>query len=184
MLTFAALTLCGCSVTTTYRNPWLGVTLAETVASGESWSELIDEHPLVVSNIIQGASVDLAGVKTGDRLIEFDGQPVRKRGDITERLHDRTPGDVVPLVFEREGEQQTVNVTLQSTRWQSKRKLGFNLPLIDFSPFRLRIVGLSLTNDPFEFNLLDTFAYERNGNRKTYKFLVFSWTNSRNPLGS
>jgi S1-C subfamily serine protease len=57
-----------------------------------------------------------AGLKAGDLLVEFGGQPVRNLQEFTYALSTRKPGDVVVVVVRREGQTLRVNVTLEVRR--------------------------------------------------------------------
>ena len=54
-----------------------------------------------------------AGLKPGDLLVEFDGQPIKNLFDFTDALGSKKPGDVVSVVVKRNGQTIKVNVTLE-----------------------------------------------------------------------
>jgi len=54
-----------------------------------------------------------AGLKAGDLLVEFAGAPIKNLYDFTDALGSKKPGDVVPVVVERNGQSIKVNVTLE-----------------------------------------------------------------------
>ena len=49
-------------------------------------------------------------------MIEFDGKPIQKLNDYAFLLRSKQPGDVVPVVVKRNGENVRVNVTLETRR--------------------------------------------------------------------
>ena len=51
-----------------------------------------------------------------DIIVAIDGEQIRSRGDLTLILEKREVGDRVEVSFIREGERQTVSVTLQEMR--------------------------------------------------------------------
>lgn len=57
-----------------------------------------------------------AGLKAGDLLVEFAGEPVKNLYDFTDALSSKKPGDVVAVVVKRNGELIKVNVTLEARR--------------------------------------------------------------------
>ena len=57
-----------------------------------------------------------AGLKQGDLLVEFDGKPVQNLYDFTYALRSKKVGDIVPVVVKRNGQDVTVNVTLEARR--------------------------------------------------------------------
>jgi membrane-associated protease RseP (regulator of RpoE activity) len=54
-----------------------------------------------------------AGLKAGDLLVEFAGEPIKNLYDFTDALGNKKPGDVVPVVVKRNGQSIKVNVTLE-----------------------------------------------------------------------
>jgi Peptidase family M28/PDZ domain/PA domain len=54
-----------------------------------------------------------AGLKAGDLLVEFAGEPIKNLYDFTDALGTKKPGDVVPVVVKRNGQSIKVNVTLE-----------------------------------------------------------------------
>jgi membrane-associated protease RseP (regulator of RpoE activity) len=57
-----------------------------------------------------------AGLKAGDLMVEFGGQPVRNLEEFTYVLSNKKPGDVVVVVVRRNNETLRVNVTLEVRR--------------------------------------------------------------------
>ena len=54
-----------------------------------------------------------AGLKPGDLLVEFAGEPIKNLYDFTDALGSKKPGDVVSVVVKRNGQSIKVNVTLE-----------------------------------------------------------------------
>jgi membrane-associated protease RseP (regulator of RpoE activity) len=54
-----------------------------------------------------------AGLKPGDLLVEFGGEPVKNLYDFTDALGKRKPGDVVVVAVKRNNQTIRVNVTLE-----------------------------------------------------------------------
>lgn len=57
-----------------------------------------------------------AGLKQGDLLVQFDGKPIENLYDFTYALRAKKPGDVVPVVVKRGGQEVKVNVTLEARK--------------------------------------------------------------------
>jgi hypothetical protein len=57
-----------------------------------------------------------AGLKPGDLLVEFAGEPIKNLYDFTEALAAKKPGDVVAVVVKRGTESIKVNVTLEARK--------------------------------------------------------------------
>jgi putative serine protease PepD len=69
-----------------------------------------------VISIEPGSAAAKAGLTQGDEIIAIDGQPVHDPVELGARVRGHKPGDNVELTIRRDGGEQTVNVTLGSTR--------------------------------------------------------------------
>ncbi|MHC4809442.1 MAG: PDZ domain-containing protein, partial [Planctomycetota bacterium] len=61
----------------------------------------------------EGGSADLAGVVAGDRLVRWDGQKLTSVQDWMVLLARHAPGDTVRIGVIRDGEELSLEVTLQ-----------------------------------------------------------------------
>jgi S1-C subfamily serine protease len=57
-----------------------------------------------------------AGLKAGDLLVQFAGEPIKNLYDFTDALAAKKPGDVVSVVVKRNGQDLKVEVTLDIRR--------------------------------------------------------------------
>ena len=74
-----------------------------------------------IRRVAEGAAADRAGLEAGDKVVSVAGEPVETFGDLPEVAEDHV-GETVPLVFERDGEEQTTRITLQERAdWQVAR---------------------------------------------------------------
>lgn len=67
-----------------------------------------------LSDVTKGSPADLAGLKGGDLITEFDGKPISNLMDFTYALRSKKPGDVVPLKYRRDGKEAETKATLKS----------------------------------------------------------------------
>src|SRR3954451_2519034 len=70
------------------------------------------DHGLIVLDVQSGTPADQAGIKPGDVIVSVDGQQMNQVEDLIAALHKHAPGDTIPIVIERNNNQQTVQVTL------------------------------------------------------------------------
>ncbi|MBE3591171.1 MAG: trypsin-like peptidase domain-containing protein [Firmicutes bacterium] len=70
------------------------------------------EISLRVSDVVRGGPADAAGMRVGDRVLSFDGHPVRDYIHLLGMLEMHHPGDVVEVVVQRNGAQRTLRVRL------------------------------------------------------------------------
>ncbi len=68
----------------------------------------------VVSRVDQGSPARRAGLRAGDVIIAIDGVPVQSRADLRNRVGLTPVGQTVRLTIVRSGNQQTVDVTIES----------------------------------------------------------------------
>lgn len=66
----------------------------------------------LVAEVVPGSAAEQAGLEQGDRVTEFDGEPVRDQLDLVARVRANQPGDEVGLVVERDGDETDITVTL------------------------------------------------------------------------
>jgi serine protease DegQ len=70
------------------------------------------DHGLIVLDVQSGTPAEQAGIKPGDVIVSVDGQQMNQVEDLIAALHKHAPGDTIPIVIERNNNQQTVQVTL------------------------------------------------------------------------
>jgi membrane-associated protease RseP (regulator of RpoE activity) len=69
-----------------------------------------------LDGVERNGPADIAGLKKGDIIITFGGQPIRTAGDLRYRAGAATPGDVVDVVVVRNGQQVTIPVKMGRQR--------------------------------------------------------------------
>ncbi len=69
----------------------------------------------LVSGVTPGSPADPAGLKSGDVIIEFDGQSIADANQFKLRVAETNPGTTVPVKIKRNGETETFNVTLEQS---------------------------------------------------------------------
>jgi membrane-associated protease RseP (regulator of RpoE activity) len=73
-------------------------------------------YGIELDDVDRNGPADLAGLKKGDIVITFDGQPIRTAGDLRYRAGAATPGSVVDVVVVRGGQQTTIPVKMGRQR--------------------------------------------------------------------
>ena len=67
-----------------------------------------------------GSGAEKAGLKQGDKIISVEGKAVKEREDLMAVMANKVPGDKVRVVFERDGKEQSVEVTLANPSSNSR----------------------------------------------------------------
>ena len=66
-------------------------------------------------SVQSGSPAADAGLQAGDVVTAIDDRPVTSSTELTAAVRSRQPGDTVSLTVRRNGDTQTVEVTLGST---------------------------------------------------------------------
>jgi putative serine protease PepD len=82
---------------------YLGVTVEPAPDAGDGAS-IVEVHP--------GTPAEDAGLEPGDRVVAADGQPIDSPEELTGLIGSKEPGDEVELELVRDGETETIIVTL------------------------------------------------------------------------
>jgi hypothetical protein len=75
-----------------------------------------DLNGVLFADVRSDSPAGKAGLRAGDLLIEFAGQPIRNLQEFTYALGSRKPGDVVQVAVRRDGKVIRVDVTLEVRR--------------------------------------------------------------------
>ena len=102
------------------RRAFLGVryiTVDADIAAEENLA--VDYGALIVAGdtasepgVVPGSPADKAGLRSGDIILEVDGQKVTVENSLSQIMRGHSPGDTVPLRFRRADEVRDVSVTL------------------------------------------------------------------------
>ncbi len=93
------------------RRGWLGVRIQDVTPDVAEAMGLTEASGALVTDVPVGPAQD-AGLVPGDVITRFDGQPVSDAGDLTRRVADAPIGEAVPVIVQREGRTETLQVTL------------------------------------------------------------------------
>ena len=89
-----------------------------------------------------GSPAAKAGVKAGDVIVSIDGATIKDSRELAQKVGTMSPGSSVKLGLIRDGNQQTINVTLAQMPNQQQAQAGSERSRI--SRNRRRTSGLSL----------------------------------------
>lgn len=85
----------------------------------------ISDNGVRITGFLEGSPVAAAGLKVGDRIVAFDGTPVKNTRDLGKLLLEKELGDSAMLSVERPGRKKVLKIKLQLGRKKSttKRKI-------------------------------------------------------------
>jgi serine protease Do len=95
---------------------WLGVTVQDlNQALAESFGL---SHPdgALVASVAPDSAAAKAGVRAGDVLTSFNGEPITRSGDLSSRIGQASPGETVRLGVWRDKKLQELSVKLGTVR--------------------------------------------------------------------
>ena len=129
----------------------LGVTVQEVNQALADSFKLDKPAGALVAQVEPGSAADKAGLKTGDVIRAFDGQPVVESGDLPALVGQAAPGKSATLEIWRNGKREELRVTLGNANDKpakvaadeaaaGKAKLG--LALRPLAPEESRAVGV------------------------------------------
>lgn len=97
---------------------WLGVSIAEN-----------ENGQVEVIAVEKGSPAELAGLKRGDIILEFDGKKITMTQMLVNEVRRRKPGDNVVLKIDRKGKEQDVKVKLgEYSEKDIKKELELKFP--------------------------------------------------------
>lgn len=67
---------------------------------------------IYVAKVANGSAAEAAGIEVGDIIIKFDGEDITTYKSFLTKLYSKKPGDKVTVVINRNGDDQTLTVTL------------------------------------------------------------------------
>jgi len=94
------------------RRSQLGVTIQPVTSDLADSLGLKQVSGVIVSSVTADSAADHAGMKRGDVIKSFNGQPVQDMNSLRNHVADITPGSNASVVIVRDGSEKTLNVKL------------------------------------------------------------------------
>ncbi len=92
--------------------PYLGITYL-AVDDAQTASQLgVNAYGVYVVEVVKGGPAEKAGLQAGDRIVSVDGTEIASKDDLGTLMQKHAAGDTLSITIAREGQMQTVNVTL------------------------------------------------------------------------
>lgn len=89
-----------------------GVTMVEITDAYTAYRYGVSELGVYINNVTEGSDAEAAGLKSGDRIVSFNGNEIQTFQQFKNLLQKCKVGDVVDIVISRKGAKETVQVTL------------------------------------------------------------------------
>jgi serine protease Do len=98
---------------------YLGVSLAEIDSKRGAELKLRDTHGVEITRIEDGSPAEKAGLKTGDVVLEYNGQRVEGMEQFGRLVRETPTGREVKLLISRNGAQQTIAATVATRKMRT-----------------------------------------------------------------
>jgi serine protease Do len=117
---------------------FLGITIQNITPDLAESFKLKDTKGVIIPDVSSDSAAAKAGLKAGDIIIAFDGQPVEKAAEFQRRVAMKKPGSEVEITVLRDGKKQTLTAKLEErpsneqlaaepTKSQTAEKLGLTI---------------------------------------------------------
>jgi serine protease Do len=90
----------------------LGVTVQGMTSELADSLGIKDVNGALIGSVTQGSAADRAGLKRGDVITAFNGQPVRDTNTLRNRVAETAPGSNADVTIQRDGAEKHVTVKL------------------------------------------------------------------------
>ncbi len=138
------------------RRGWLGVRIQDVTPDVAEAMGLAEASGALITDVPEGPALD-AGLVAGDVITRFDGQPVSDAGDLTRRVADAPIGEAVPVIIQRDGRTETLQVTLGRREEAEAVTMPASAPAPE-APREMETLGLTLA--PLDADMRDRLGLE------------------------
>jgi len=105
---------------------WLGVTPEDVSADRAKELKLSSARGVYVNEVEPDSPAEKAGLKSGDVILEFNGQHVEGATQFRRLVRETPAGRSVAIVISRDGKSQTINATLSNMSDQFEHQFRMN----------------------------------------------------------
>ena len=124
------------------RRGWLGVRIQDVTPDVAEAMGLADAKGALVTDVPDGPAKD-AGIVAGDVITMFYGKPVTDAGNLTRHVADAPIGEAVPVIVQRDGKTETLQVTLGRRETAEAAPMPATAPAAE-EPKQMESLGLTL----------------------------------------
>ena len=92
--------------------PYLGITYLAVTDAQTAQQLGVSAYGVYVVDVVKGGPAEQAGLKAGDRIVSVDGTEIAAKDDLGTLMQQHKAGDTLSITVARDGQMQTVSVTL------------------------------------------------------------------------
>ncbi len=93
---------------------WLGVSIRDLTPKQVKSMKLKDNKGAMIAEVVPDSPAEKAGLKKGDLVVQFRGQPIADAAALQRRVGDTPVGDTADLTVSRDGKSIDLTVTIGS----------------------------------------------------------------------
>lgn len=90
----------------------LGISVVSIDNAQTAWMYRVDETGLYISKVEDNSDAAAAGLRSGDKIVEFNGAEINSDSDLAAAIKDCSVGDKVTMIIKRNGKNYEVEITL------------------------------------------------------------------------
>ena len=99
---------------------WLGVYIQPVEDKVARALDLSNRDGALVSDVVEDSPAEKAGLKTGDVIIEFNGEKIADPSHLKNIVSSTAPGNNSKVLIVRYGDRKTINITLEELEQESQ----------------------------------------------------------------
>ena len=92
--------------------PYLGITYVAVTDAQTAQQLGVSAYGVYVVDVTKGGPAEQGGLKAGDRIVSVDGSEIATKDDLGTLMQNHSAGDTLSITVARDGQMQTVSVTL------------------------------------------------------------------------
>ena len=101
--------------------PYMGITYL-AVTDAQTAAQLgVNAYGVYIVEVVKGGPADKAGLQAGDRIVSIDGTEIAQKDDLGTLIQQHAAGDTLSITVAREGQMQTVSLTLGEKNAQTQQ---------------------------------------------------------------
>ena len=92
--------------------PYLGISYLAVTDAQTAQQLGVNSYGVYIMEVVKGGPAEQAGLKAGDRIVSIDGSEIASKDDLGTLMQKHAAGDPLSITVARDGQMQTVSVTL------------------------------------------------------------------------
>jgi serine protease Do len=112
----------------------IGVQVTQVPREGYQDFGLKSRMGAIVATVMPNGAAAKAGLEPGDVIVQYNGRPVQNNDDLVKMVVGTKPGTSVPVKVMRNGQEKTLNVTVEELDLDAEQNGGHRPPTRDTEP--------------------------------------------------